>query len=100
MVLNKEEDSSIITTEELFSLVPIEKLNENDLKIFSFNLNSIRILSHINKNLIELINKCDFYREGIINADLFSYHIMPRQWIDIKSRSTLEDVLGYKFKNP
>ncbi|CAF1431617.1 unnamed protein product [Adineta steineri] len=25
---------------------------------------------------------------------------MPRQWIDIKSRSTLEDVLGYKFKNP
>ncbi|CAF0958185.1 unnamed protein product [Adineta steineri] len=25
---------------------------------------------------------------------------MFRRWIEIKSRSTLEDVLGYKFKNP
>ncbi|CAF1312568.1 unnamed protein product [Adineta steineri] len=74
MVSNKEEDSSIITIEELFSLVPIEKLNENDLKKFSFNLNSIKSLSHINKNLIESINKCDLYHEGIINEDLFSFY--------------------------
>ncbi|CAF1024409.1 unnamed protein product, partial [Adineta steineri] len=25
---------------------------------------------------------------------------MPKPWIDIKSRSILEDVLGYKFTNP
>ncbi|CAF4118329.1 unnamed protein product [Adineta steineri] len=54
--------------------VPIEKLYENDLKKFSFNLNNIKSLSHINKNLIELINKCDLYREGIINEDLFSFY--------------------------